>query len=60
MKKKKDSDEDRKDKLTLNDVEEILKKYFETESYDIESKNSDYNYKKYVDIVRKEDEIDGE
>lgn len=58
-KRKKDVDEDRKDKLTLNDVEEILQKYFETESYDIESKNSDYNYKKYVDIVRKEDEIDG-
>ena len=59
-KRKKDGVEDRKDKLTLNDVEEILKKYFETESYDIESKNSDYNYKKYVDIVRKEDERDGE
>ena len=53
-------DENKKDKLTLNDVEEILKKYFETGSYDIESKNNDYNYKKYIDIVRKEDERDGE
>lgn len=57
---KEKKDKDKKDKLTLNDVEEILKKYFETGSYNIESKNSDYNYKKYIDIVRKEDERDGE
>ena len=57
IKDNRDKDEER---LTLNSVEEILQKYFETGSYDIESKNNDYNYKKYVDIVRKEDERDGE
>lgn len=57
IKDNRDKDEER---LTLNSVEEILQKHFETDSYDIESKNNDYNYKKYVDIVRKEDEKDGE
>ena len=57
IKDNRDKDEER---LTLNSVEEILQKYFETDSYDIESKNNDYNYKKYIDIVRKEDERDGE
>lgn len=57
IKDNRDKDEER---LTLNSVEEILQKHFETDSYNIESKNNDYNYKKYVDIVRKEDERDGE
>jgi len=56
---KKSTDEERKEKdiLTKENIKQIIKKYYETEFYNLGNEKDAYFARKYENIARKEDEL---